>query len=774
MADGSTKLPPDRAVHSPRAHDSAVMHVSGRARYVDDIPEPAALLHLAFGQSTKARARVKAIDLTAVRGAPGVVAVFTAGDIPGVNDVSPFAGDDLLMASDTVHYVGQPLFIVAAESYQAARIAARKAVVDYEELPHLVTIDEAKAAGSQIEDSQHMARGDAAAALPKAANRLQNSFAIGGQDHFYLEGQIALSQPNGEGGIHIISSTQHPSEVQHLVAKVLGLGDADVVIEVRRMGGAFGGKETQASAFAAASALVAMRTGRPAKFRADRDDDMVLTGKRHDFIGGYDVGFDDDGRITAIALELASRCGASTDLSPAINDRAMFHADNCYWLPDVSITSHRLKTNTVSNTAFRGFGGPQGMLVIERAMDDIAAHLGLDPLTVRQRNLYGIGENNVTPYGMTIEDNVAADLIGELAERAGYAERLKAVAAFNATNRVLKKGLALTPVRFGISFTTKHLNQGGALVLVYADGTVLLNHGGTEMGQGLFVKVAQIVADVFAIPLDQVRISATRTDKVPNTSATAASSGTDINGMAAFRAASTIRERLTTLAAQHFNVAEDDVAFTSAGIRAGAELISFADLCRLAHLNRVSLAANGYYATPKIVYDRSKHKGRPFLYFAYGAALSEVVIDTLTGEYKVLAVDILHDVGRSINPAIDRGQIEGGFVQGMGWLTTEELVYGDDGRLLTHAPSTYKIPTANDRPARMDIRIWERGLNREETIHRSKAVGEPPFMLAISVFSALTQAVSAAAPGKGMPKLDAPATPERILKAVIELQSRNG
>ena len=774
MADGSTKLPPDRAVHSPRAHDSAVMHVSGRARYVDDIPEPAALLHLAFGQSTKARARVKAIDLTAVRGAPGVVAVFTAGDIPGVNDVSPFAGDDLLMASDTVHYVGQPLFIVAAESYQAARIAARKAVVDYEELPHLVTIDEAKAAGSQIEDSQHMARGDAAAALPKAANRLQNSFAIGGQDHFYLEGQIALSQPNGEGGIHIISSTQHPSEVQHLVAKVLGLGDADVVIEVRRMGGAFGGKETQASAFAAASALVAMQTGRPAKFRADRDDDMVLTGKRHDFIGGYDVGFDDDGRITAIALELASRCGASTDLSPAINDRAMFHADNCYWLSDVSITSHRLKTNTVSNTAFRGFGGPQGMLVIERAMDDIAAHLGLDPLTVRQRNLYGIGKNNVTPYGMTIEDNVAADLIGELAERAGYAERVKAVAAFNATNRVLKKGLALTPVRFGISFTTKHLNQGGALVLVYADGTVLLNHGGTEMGQGLFVKVAQIVADVFAIPLDQVRISATRTDKVPNTSATAASSGTDINGMAAFRAASTIRERLTTLAAQHFNVAETDVEFTSAGIRAGAELISFADLCRLAHLNRVSLAANGYYATPKIEYDRSKHKGRPFLYFAYGAALSEVVIDTLTGEHKVLAVDILHDVGRSINPAIDRGQIEGGFVQGMGWLTTEELVYGDDGRLLTHAPSTYKIPTANDRPARMDIRIWERGLNREETIHRSKAVGEPPFMLAISVFSALTQAVAAAAPGKGLPKLDAPATPERILKAVTELQSRNG
>ncbi|MEM6902947.1 MAG: xanthine dehydrogenase molybdopterin binding subunit, partial [Pseudomonadota bacterium] len=594
MADGGQiALKPPKAVHKPHKHESAKLHVSGQARYVDDIPEARDLLHLAFGQSAKAHAKVKALDLTAVRSSPGVVAVYTAADIPGENDVSPVAGDDLLMASDTVTYVGQPLFIVAGETYQAARIAARKASVEYEELPHLVTIEDAKQTGSKIEDSQHMRRGDAANALPKAPHRLQNSFSFGGQDHFYLEGQVALAQPNGEGGIHVVSSTQHPSEVQHLVAKVLGLQDADVVIEVRRMGGAFGGKETQAAPFAAACALVSMKTGRPSKFRCDRDDDMVLTGKRHDFVGAYDVGFDDDGRITAIELELSSRCGATTDLSPAINDRSMFHADNCYWLPDVAITSHRLKTNTVSNTAFRGFGGPQGMMVIERVMDDIAAQLGLDPLTVRQRNLYGTETNNVTPYGMEIEDNVAGELIAQLADQANYQSRKQAIDRFNAENRVLKKGLALTPVRFGISFTTKHLNQGGALVLVYADGTVLLNHGGTEMGQGLFVKVAQIVADVFAIPLEQIRVSSTRTDKVPNTSATAASSGTDINGMAPFNAATTIRERLTTVAAQHYGVAEDKIEFTPDGVGTALERMSFAELCRLAHFNRVSLAANG-------------------------------------------------------------------------------------------------------------------------------------------------------------------------------------
>jgi xanthine dehydrogenase large subunit len=744
-------------VHQSLPHDSADLHVAGAAFYVDDLPEPPGLLHLAFGHATEGHGALLSLDLEAVRAAPGVIAVFTAADIPGENNVGPVVHDDKLLAEGEILYPGQPLFLVAATGTRAARRAARLGKAAVEPRPALVTIADARAAGSEIEETQVMARGDADAALATAPRRLTGTLEIGGQEHFYLEGQAALATPGEQGRLHILSSTQHPSELQHLVAIMLGLSHADVIVEVRRMGGAFGGKETQAAAFAAACALVAAKTGRPAKFRADRDDDMNVTGKRHDFVAGYDVGFDGEGRITGIRLDLASRCGATADLSPAINDRAMFHADNCYYLPAVEIVSHRLKTHTVSNTAFRGFGGPQGMMAIERVMDDIAAQIDADPLEVRRANLYGPGRD-VTPYHMRVEDNIAPELIAALAERAGYAARAAAVASFNAGHNVLKKGLALTPVKFGISFTTTHLNQAGALVLVYADGSIQVNHGGTEMGQGLMVKVAQIVADVFPVPLASVKVTATRTDKVPNTSATAASSGTDLNGMAAQRAAATIKERLDAFAATD----PDSASW------------SFAELCRRAHLARVSLSATGFYATPKIEYDRKTHRGRPFLYFAYGAALSEVVIDTLTGEHKVVAVDILHDVGRSLNPAIDLGQIEGGFIQGMGWLTTEELVYDDRGRLLTHAPSTYKIPTANDRPAHMEIALWERGCNVEATIHRSKAVGEPPLMLAISVFSALTQAVAAAAPGKGLPGLDAPATPERILAAIGELRARNG
>ncbi len=747
----------ERAVHQPLPHDSADLHVAGTAAYVDDLPEPPGVLHCAFGHADEGHAALLSLDLDAVRAAPGIVAVFTAADIPGENNVGPVVHDDRLLADGEILYPGQPLFLVAATSTRAARRAARLGEAVVEPRPALVTIADAKTAGSEIEDTQVMSRGDASAGLAAAPHRLTGTLEMGGQEHFYLEGQAALATPGEQGQLHILSSTQHPSEIQHLVAKLLGRSHAQIVVEVRRMGGAFGGKETQAAAFAVACALVAAKTGRPAKFRADRDDDMAATGKRHDFAVDYDVGFDGNGRIEAIRIVLASRCGATVDLSPAINDRAMFHADNCYYLPAVEIVSHRLKTHTVSNTAFRGFGGPQGMMAIERVMDAVAAHLGLDPLAVRQANFYGPGRD-VTPYHMRVEDNVAPELIAELATSAGYAARREAVAAFNASHNVLKKGLALTPVKFGISFTTTHLNQAGALVLVYADGSIHLNHGGTEMGQGLMIKVAQAVADVFAVPVESVKISATRTDKVPNTSATAASSGADLNGMAAKYAAETIRERL------------DDFAAT----QPDAAGWSFAELCRRAHLARISLAATGFYATPKIAYDRPSHRGRPFLYFAYGAALSEVVIDTLTGEHKVVAVDILHDVGHSLNPAIDLGQIEGGFIQGMGWLTTEELVYDKRGRLLTHAPSTYKIPTANDRPARMEIAIWERGRNQEPTIHRSKAVGEPPLMLAISVFSALTQAVAAAAPGKGLPKLDAPATPERILAAIDELRARDG
>jgi xanthine dehydrogenase large subunit len=742
------------SVRQPLRHDSAEGHVAGSALYVDDLPELPGTLHLAFGLAGDGHARLIGLDLGAVRAAPGVVAVFTAADIPGENNVGPVFHDDKLFAEDEILYPGQPLFVVAATSNRAARVAARLAKAETEPLPARVTIAEAD---EEFEPPQRMARGDAQAALGSAAYRLSGSIEMGGQEHFYLEGQAALAVPGEAGQLHVASSTQHPSEVQHLIAALLGLKSADVTVEVRRMGGAFGGKETQAAAYAAACALVAAKTGRPARIRADRDDDMAMTGKRHDFTADYDVGFDGEGRIEAIRIELASRCGATADLSLAINDRAMFHADNCYYLPAVEIVSRRLKTHTVSNTAFRGFGGPQGMMAIERVMDAIAAHLGLDPLAVRRANLYGPGRD-VTPYHMKVEDNVAPEIIAELAESAGYEARREAVARFNASHRILRKGLALTPVKFGISFTTTHLNQAGALVLVYADGSIHLNHGGTEMGQGLMIKVAQVVADVFKVPIEAVKVSATRTDKVPNTSATAASSGSDLNGMAAKEAAETIKRRL------------DDFAAT----RPESTSWSFAELCRNAHLARISLAATGYYATPKIHYDRAAHRGRPFLYFAYGAALSEVVIDTLTGEHRVVAVDILHDVGRSLNPAIDMGQIEGGFIQGMGWLTTEELVFDERGRLLTHAPSTYKIPTAGDRPARMDMRIWERGENVEETIHRSKAVGEPPLMLAISVFSALTQAVAAAAPGKGLPKLDAPATPERILAAIGELRARSG
>lgn len=753
-------------MHKPSLpHDSAALHVAGTARYIDDLPEPGDLLHLAFGQGSQAHARIVAIDLDAVRAVPGVVAVYTAADIPGENDVSPLADDDRLLADGVVTYVGQPVFLVAATSRDAARRAARAGRIDYEPLPPLLTIAAARAAGSQIEPVQRMARGDADAALTAAPHRLTGGFAMGGQDHFYLEGQVALATPGEQRQVHILSSTQHPSEVQHLIAQVLDVHSADVTVEVRRMGGAFGGKETQAAAFAAAAALVAVKTGRPAKFRCDRDDDMVMTGKRHDFEVAWDVGFDAAGRIGGLRLTLSSRCGATVDLSPGINDRAMFHSDNCYFLPDVEIVSERWRTNTVSATAFRGFGGPQGMLAIERVMDAVAAHLGLDPLEVRISNLYGPGRD-VTPYGMTVADNIAPDLIARLRADARYDKRRAAIDAFNADSPVLKRGIALTPVKFGISFTVTHLNQAGALVHLYADGSIQVNHGGTEMGQGLYVKVAQVVADVFALPVEAIRITATRTDKVPNTSATAASSGADLNGMAAHNAAMTIRERVTAFLARTYGCDEGAVAFTPAGVVVDGETIPFATVARKAHLGRVSLSATGFYATPHILYDRAAHKGRPFYYFAYGAAVSEVVIDTLTGESRVLAVDILHDVGRSLNPAIDLGQIEGAFVQGQGWLTTEELVFDDAGRLLTHSPATYKIPTASDRPARMTIALWDGG-NVEPTINRSKAVGEPPFMLALSVFGALSAAIAATAPGvRAAVPLNAPATPEAILRAI--------
>jgi xanthine dehydrogenase large subunit len=754
-------------------HDSAARHVTGEAVYVDDIPELPGTLHLHIAMSARAHARIVSLDLDPVRQAPGVACVLTADDIPGENDVSPVFHDDPVFAADLVEYAGQSLFAVAAESPGAARAAAELARVTYEDLPAVVTLDEALAANLRIPalPDYEMRRGDADAAIAAAPNRIAGTLCIGGQDHFYLEGQVAYAVP-GEGGTMLVhSSTQHPSEVQHNVAKVLGLPDSAVTVEVRRMGGGFGGKETQPALFAAVAALAAWKAGRPAKLRLDRDDDMILTGKRHDFRVDYSAGFDAEGRILGARFEQAARCGYSADLSGAIADRAMFHADNAYLLPNALIRSRRMKTHTVSNTAFRGFGGPQGMIGMERVIDEIAFALGRDPLDVRRANFYP-PTGGVTPYHMQVTDCVIGELVDELEVSSDYRARRTAIRAFNAASAVLKKGIGLTPVKFGISFTTTHLNQAGALVHVYKDGSVLLNHGGTEMGQGLFVKVAQIVAEEFQIDLDRVRVSATTTAKVPNTSATAASSGSDLNGMAARNAARTIKDRLVAFAAAKYKVPESQVVFLPNRVRIGKEEMTFAELADEGYLGRVSLSATGFYATPDIHFDRATGRGRPFYYFAYGAAVSEVAIDALTGESRLLRVDILHDAGRSLNPAVDLGQIEGGFIQGLGWLTSEELWWDAEGRLRTHAPSTYKIPTANDRPDDMRIRIWEGGANRAPTIHRSKAVGEPPLMLAISVLSAITDAVAAAGDYRAFPRIDPPATPERILFAVEDVRRR--
>jgi len=752
-----------RVVRKPTRHDSAPKHVAGSATFIDDMREPEGLLHLAVGGAPCASGQILGVDLDAVRAAPGVVAVLTIEDIPGKNDVSPVAGDDPIFISDHVSFRGQVVFAVAATSRDAARRAVRLAKIEVATGVPLVSVDDALAADSHILPDYTFRKDDSALSLAASPKRIKGKIRIGGQEHFYLEGQISLAIPGEDGDMHVFVSTQHPTEVQHLLAKALNVPDSFVTVELRRMGGAFGGKETQSAQWAAIAALAARKTGRPCKIRLDRDDDICLTGKRHDFIADYEVGFDTDGRIKALETVMASRCGYSADVSRAINDRAMFHADNGYYLPAATITTKRMKTNTVSNTAFRGFGGPQGMMVAERMIDEIAWSLGMDPLDVRQLNFYGEGRS-LTPYGMTVEDNILPELVGRCETLSEYRKRRPEIAAFNAESPTLKRGLALTPVKFGISFTTTYLNQAGALVHVYQDGSIHLNHGGTEMGQGLYVKVAQVVAEEFGVDLDRVKITATTTAKVPNTSATAASSGSDINGMAAKNAAATIKDRLVGYAAASRNVPADQIDFRDNRVFIGNESVPFADFIKQAYVARVSLSSTGFYRTPKIHWDQASGKGRPFFYFSYGAACSEVLVDVTTGEMKVTRVDIVHDVGRSLNPVIDTGQIEGGFVQGMGWLTTEELVFTKDGQLSTHAPSTYKIPCSSDVPEHFRVTLWD-GVNREDTIYRSKAVGEPPLMLAISVFAAIADAVHSLNPGVSVP-LDAPATPESILRAV--------
>ena len=753
-------------------HDSGHLHVTGEAIYTDDIPEVRGMLHAAIGLSERAHARIKSIDLTKVRAAPGVVAVITAKDIPGKNDYGPVIADDPIFATTLVQYVGQSIFAVAARTVEQARRAARLAAIEYEDLKPVLTAEAALKEESFVLPTERIVRGDAASAIGRAPHRLKGKLKIGGQDHFYLEGHIAYAVPKEDRGMLVYSSTQHPGEVQHQVAHALDVAAKDVVVECRRMGGGFGGKESQPGLFACVAAILAWKTRKPVKVRADRDDDMVMSGKRHDFVTEYEVGFDDRGRILGIDFLLAGRCGYSADLSGSINDRAMFHSDNCYYLENVNIVSHRCKTHTVSNTAFRGFGGPQGMMGIEYAIDEIARHLKRDPLEIRKINFYGKGERDVTPYQQKVEDNVIHEIVAELEKSSDYMTRRAEIRAWNAQRAILKRGIALTPVKFGISFTATQLNQAGALVHIYTDGTVMLNHGGTEMGQGLFTKVAQVVAEELGIDIDNIKITASDTSKVPNASPTAASSGSDMNGKAAEAAARKIKERLIAFAAAHFKVPADQVSFGHNQVSVGDKTISFKELVKLAYFARISLSATGFYRTPKIHFDRKTFTGRPFFYFCYGAAVAEVVIDTLTGENKLLRVDILHDVGKSLNPAIDLGQVEGGFIQGVGWLTTEELWWNDKGRLMTHAPSTYKIPVASDVPADFRVKLLDGGTNVEDTIYRSKAVGEPPLMLGISVFHAIKDAVASVGNYALSPHLDAPATAEEIMKSIVNLRAR--
>ena len=761
-------------VNTDLRHDSAIKHVTGRAEYCDDIAEPVGTLHAYLGLSTRAHALLRNVDLSAVRSAAGVVGVLTADDIPGVNDVSPTGrNDEPIFATDKVEFWGQPMFAVVAETRDAARRAAKLVKVEYEDLPHALDPEAAQEAGmGYVTPPLTLKRGEAESAMDKATHRIKGKLRVGGQDHMYLEGHIAFAIPGEDDDVAVHSSTQHPSEAQHMVAHVLGVSSNAVTINVRRMGGGFGGKETQMNLFCSVAAVAAKKWNRAVKIRPDRDDDMSATGKRHDFVIDYEVGFDDDGVIAAVKGDFAARCGFSSDLSGPVTDRALFHADNAYYYPNVVLNSHPMKTNTVSNTAFRGFGGPQGVIVAERIMEEIAYHRGLDSLEVRKRNFYGDNGRDVTPYHQTVEDNIAPRICQELEDTADYQARRQAVLDWNALGGTIRKGIALTPVKFGISFTATWYNQAGALLHIYSDGSIHLNHGGTEMGQGLNTKIAQIVADALQVDFDTIKITKTTTEKVPNTSATAASSGSDLNGMAAQDAARQIKERLVAFAAEHWKTDVSAVRFLPNAVQVGDEIFSFPDFIKLAYMARVHLSAAGFYKTPKIHWNRETGQGRPFYYYAYGAACSEVSVDTLTGEYRVDRTDILHDVGKSLNPILDIGQVEGAFIQGMGWLTTEELWWDDKGQLRTHAPSTYKIPLASDRPRIFNTKLATWSENKEHTIKRSKAVGEPPFMLGISVFEALSHAVASVANYETCPRLDAPATPERVLMAVERLKGQ--
>jgi len=755
------------------AHDSGVKHVSGFAEYTDDISEPLGTLYGAIGWSKKAHAKIKKINLENVKKSEGVVSVVTYLDIPGRNDVGPVFDGDPIFPKNKVEYFGQPLFAVAATSMEFARKAVLKAKVFYQELKPIITIEDALKKNSLLFEPRVIKKGNPSQKILKSKNRLSGKFTTGSQEHFYLEGQVSLVVPKEDNNFLVYSSTQHPSETQQILAKMLKQKSNSIDVLVRRIGGGFGGKETNFIT-SAICCLLSFKTKKPIKLRLDRDDDIIITGKRHDFFSNFEVGFDDKGRINGLKLKLASRCGMSPDLSLAINERALLHIDNAYFLKDLEVINYLCKTNTASSTAFRGFGGNQGMMAIENIIDNISRFLKKDPAEIRKINFYGQKDKNTTHYGMKIKDNVINELFDNLKTKSNYKRRLQKIRQFNQTNKFKKKGIAITPVKFGISFTTIHLNQAGALVHIYTDGSIHMNHGGIEMGQGTHTKIAQLVSNSFGVPFEKIKISATNTSKVPNTSASAASSTTDLNGAATLNAVSKIKSNLNNFIRKKYKIfSKSEPLYKNGNILFGNRIFNFDQIINEAYLNRVSLSSSGFYSTPKINFNKKTFKGRPFYYFCYGAAVTEVTIDTLTGENVLDRVDILQDAGNAINPALERGQIEGGFAQGQGWLTMEEVIWGKDGKIKTFSPSTYKIPAVTDIPKIFNVEIYKKGMNVEKVVNKAKTTGEPPLMLAMSVFFAIKDAIASISNYQKIPDLDAPATPEKILLSIKKLKNIN-
>ena len=759
-------------INAPSPHESSIKHVSGQANYTDDIPEPPGTLYGAIGWSKRAHAIIKKINLDEVQKSEGVITVITSKDIPGRNDVGAVYDGDPIFPKK-VEYFGQPLFAVAATSTELARKAVLKAKISYKSLKVINNIKEALKNKSFVLKEKVIKKGEALKKISEARYKLQGNFTTGSQEHFALEGHSAFTIPGEDNDYKVYSSTQHPSETQQIIAKMLNQKSNTITVEVRRIGGGFGGKETQSFIFAAICTLLSKKTKCSVKLRIDRDDEIIITGKRHDFYSEYEVGFDELGIIQGLNIKLASKCGISPDLSGAINQRALLHLDNAYYIENILVKNYLCKTNTASNTAFRGFGGNQGMMVIENIIDNVARALKKDPAEIRRRNFYQNYKKNITHYGMKIEDNVIHLIFDKLIKSSNYKRRRLEIRNFNLKNKYIKKGISITPVKFGISFTTIHLNQAGALVHIYCnDGSCHINTGAIEMGQGTYTKIGQLAAAELGLPLNKIKVSATRTDKVPNTSASAASSTTDLNGAAMLNAIAKIKKNLSQFVKRKYKIRNGIGIYENGLVKFKGKSFRFNQLIKEAYLNRVSLSSSGFYSTPKIRFDNKKFQGRPFLYFAYGAAVSEVIIDTLTGESKILRVDILHDAGKAINPAIELGQIEGGFLQGSGWLTIEEVKWKKNGQITTHSPSTYKIPAVNDMPEKFNVEIFKDGKNKENVVNKSKTTGEPPLMNAMSVFFAIKDAISSVGNYDIKPIIDAPATPEKILMSIKKLKDK--